>query len=57
MFNRWGQLLFSTTRLHEGWDGKILGREQASGVYIWMIEGVGNDNKVITKKGTMTLIR
>ncbi|HQX96142.1 MAG TPA: gliding motility-associated C-terminal domain-containing protein, partial [Chitinophagaceae bacterium] len=57
VFNRWGQLLFSTTRLHEGWDGKILGREQASGVYIWMIEGVGNDNKVITKKGTMTLIR
>ncbi len=57
VFNRWGQLIFSTTRLNDGWDGKISGREQPAGVYVWMIEGVSKDNKVITKKGTVTLIR
>ena len=57
VFNRWGQLIFSTTRLHDGWDGKIAGKEQPTGAYVWMIEGVTKDNKLITKKGTVTLIR
>jgi gliding motility-associated-like protein len=57
VFNRWGQLLFSTNRLNDGWDGKTDGKEQAAGVYVWMIEGVTKNNKVITKKGTITLIR
>ena len=57
VFNRWGQVIFSTTKLNDGWDGKIAGREQPAGVYVWMIEGLSKDNKVITKKGTVTLIR
>ena len=57
VFNRWGQLLFQTKQLHDGWDGKFNGAEQASGVYVWMIEAVTDKDKVITKKGTVTLIR
>jgi gliding motility-associated-like protein len=57
VFNRWGQIIFSTTKQHEGWDGRIAGKDQATGVYVWMIEGITGDNKVITKKGTVTLIR
>lgn len=57
VFNRWGQLLFSTNKLHEGWDGKLGGVEQSTGVYVWIAEGITKDNKVITKKGTATLIR
>lgn len=57
VFNRWGQLIFSTTKLHDGWDGKLGGRDQPSGVYVWMIEGMTKDNRPITKKGTVTLIR
>lgn len=50
-------MLYSTTTLNKGWDGKFGGAEQASGVYVWMVEGVTMDNKLITKKGTVTLIR
>ena len=57
VFNRWGQLIFSTTKLHDGWDGKIGGREQPTGTYVWMIEGVTKDDRIITKKGTVNLIR
>ena len=57
VFNRWGQLVYSTTRLQEGWDGKLGGKEQATGTYIWMVEGITKDKRVITKKGTVTLIR
>ncbi len=57
VFNRWGQLMFSTTKIRDGWDGRLDGREQPTGVYVWMAEAITNDNKVITKKGTVTLIR
>lgn len=57
VFNRWGQLIFSTSKLNDGWDGKINGRDQPGGVYLWMIDGVTKDDKKITKKGTITLIR
>lgn len=57
VFNRWGQVIFSTTRMGEGWDGTIAGKEQPSGVYVWAIEGIAFDNRVITNKGTVTLIR
>ncbi len=57
VFNRWGQLLFQTKTLHDGWDGKFNSTQQASGVYVWMIEAVTNQDKVITKKGTVTIIR
>jgi len=57
VFNRWGQLVFSTTKLNDGWDGRFGGTEQASGVYVWMIEGLTKDNRIISKKGTVMLIR
>ncbi len=57
VFNRWGQMIFSTTRLHDGWDGKIQGAEQSTGTYVWIVEVITNENKVITKKGVVTLIR
>ena len=57
VFNRWGQLIFSTKNMNDGWDGKIAGKEQAAGVYVWNIEGRTKDNRIILKKGTVTLIR
>ena len=57
VFNRWGQVVYSTKTLNEGWDGRLGGVEQPSGAYVWMVEGVTFDNKVITKKGTVLIIR
>jgi gliding motility-associated-like protein len=57
VLNRWGQTVFFTKSTSEGWDGKLAGVEQPSGVYVWMVQGVTWDNKIITKKGTVTVIR
>jgi gliding motility-associated-like protein len=57
VFNRWGQIVFSSTSPDEGWDGKLSGSEQPTGVYVWMVQGITRDNKVITKKGTVMLIK
>jgi gliding motility-associated-like protein len=57
VFNRWGQMVFSTTENGKGWDGRINGEEQASGTYVWVIKGVDYTGKVFSDKGTVTLIR
>jgi gliding motility-associated-like protein len=57
VFNRWGQLVFSTTQNEHGWDGKIGGREQGSGTFVWVVRGVDFTGKVVFAKGTVTLIR
>jgi hypothetical protein len=57
IFNRWGQEIFYTTKLLEGWDGKYKGVEQPAGMYVWMVQGVGDDGSVITKKGTVMIVR
>ena len=57
VYNRWGGLIYSTTKLNEGWDGRVGGTHQPAGTFVWMVQGVARDGKVITKKGTVTLIR
>jgi gliding motility-associated-like protein len=57
VFNRWGQLLFSTGSLHHGWDGRLGGTEQASGIYVWMLQAVTAEGKTISKRGTVMLVR
>lgn len=57
VYNRWGQLLFSSTTLYKGWDGKYLGVEQPSGAYVFMAQGVDKNGRLHTKQGTVTLIR
>jgi len=57
VYNRWGQLVFSTNQLRQGWNGKLGLIDQDSGVYAWIVKGVTDDGKVIFKKGTVILIR
>jgi gliding motility-associated-like protein len=57
VFNRWGQLVYYTSKEGEGWNGKLNGEDLDPGVFVWMLEFLNNDNKLITEKGTITLIR
>lgn len=57
VFNRWGQLIFSTSQKDRGWDGTLKGNPQEPGTYVWMAEGETFTGKVITKKGTTVLLR
>ncbi|PWT72077.1 MAG: hypothetical protein C5B59_16660 [Bacteroidetes bacterium] len=57
IYNRYGELVFSTSRTGDGWDGTLNGKPQDSGGFVWMAQGVDYTGKVITRKGTMVLIR
>ena len=57
IFNRWGNKVFETTNLEEGWDGSFNGKPQPTGVYIYQIEAVTAQGKQFNKQGNVTLIR
>ena len=57
VYNRWGQLMFETKTNYAGWDGRYKGAPQSTQVFVWLVEGVGVDGQLYTKKGTSTLIR
>jgi gliding motility-associated-like protein len=57
IFNRWGKLLFQTTDIEKGWDGKTNGSESPVGTYFWTLSytTIKNENK--TLNGFLNLIR
>ena len=57
VFNRWGQLLFESRNQTQGWDGRIRGNQMATGVVVWVAEGIGADGRLYVRKGTTVLIR
>jgi len=57
VFNRFGEMVFSTTEIGKGWDGKIAGKGQDPGTFVWEAEGVTYKGVVKKKKGYAVLIR
>jgi gliding motility-associated-like protein len=57
IYNRWGQLVFYTTKPGDGWDGKFKGLLQPNGVYIYFLEMEGLSGEKFNQKGTVVLIR
>lgn len=57
IYNRWGQKMFETTDLNGGWDGFYLGDPAVEGVYICLLELVGNDSYRKMLKTNFHLIR
>ncbi len=57
IYNRFGQLLFSTTQQNAGWDGTFNGKPQNPDVYVWVVEGIDYLDNKISKRGIVTLIR
>jgi gliding motility-associated-like protein len=57
IFNRWGELVFATTERTRGWDGKQGGREQPSQVYVWVLTAKPKSGGLVSRKGTITLMR
>jgi gliding motility-associated-like protein len=57
IFNRWGQLVFSSKDILEGWDGKLNGEVCPEGDYVWVIFYEDNKKTKTSNKGTVTLLR
>jgi gliding motility-associated-like protein len=57
IFNRWGEVVFRSTELQKGWDGKNKTLPMPSGVFVWTCTYQLDGETVKQEKGTVVLIR
>jgi gliding motility-associated-like protein len=57
VFDRWGELIYQSTDLTQGWDGTYLGRKAQDGTYTWKLTFSQDDYKVYEKLGHVNLLR
>ena len=58
IYNRWGILVAEITKTNEVWDGRTTsGLQAADGVYFYVLNAIGEDNKEYCQKGCIALLR
>jgi len=62
IFNRWGQMVFTSNDPDQGWDGSFSGGNAATGVYVWVVYFNSTESRyqaaqTFTQHGTVTLLR
>ncbi|HMG09961.1 MAG TPA: gliding motility-associated C-terminal domain-containing protein, partial [Mucilaginibacter sp.] len=57
IYNRWGNRLFQSQSIYNGWDGTAKGNQAPFGVYYWIATYNMPDGKSSRQNGTVTLIR
>jgi gliding motility-associated-like protein len=57
IYNRWGQLVFETNTIGQGWDGMFKGKMQTLDVYTWTAEAIGMSGAVIRRTGNSVLLK
>ena len=57
VFNRWGQKVFETNIIGNGWDGNFNGKPQPIDVYVWTVEAVSSGGIIYKTSGRAVLLR
>lgn len=57
IFNRWGELIYSTTDQYFRWDGTYKDFQVQDGVVVWKAKVIDREEMVHTFNGTITILR
>ena len=57
IFDRWGELVFETRSLNDGWDGTFKGKAVDPDVFVYYLEAVCAGGEEYFDKGNITVIR
>jgi len=57
IFNRWGELVFETNDIYQGWDGAYEGKRALGGVYVYKIDFAIQQENTKTISGSVVLVR
>jgi gliding motility-associated-like protein len=57
IFNRWGELLFTTADIQSGWDGTFRGREMPEGTYTFIAFITDRAGRTFKRSGSVLLLR
>lgn len=56
IFDRWGELVFETDDMTEGWDGTYKGKPVDPAVFVYYLDAVCADLQTFFKKGNVTVV-
>ena len=57
IYNRWGEVVFKTSDINEGWDGTYKGKMQNDETYVYQASVLYWNETVGTKRGYITLLK
>jgi gliding motility-associated-like protein len=57
VFNQWGEKIFESSTQSFAWDGTHRGKQQPSGVYMYVCDITLTDGTRIQRKGSINLVR
>ncbi|MCL6524207.1 MAG: PKD domain-containing protein [Thermoflavifilum sp.] len=57
IYNRWGQKVYESRDINQGWDGTYRGKPQPMDAYAYVIHIQFTDGRRITRTGNVTLLR
>jgi gliding motility-associated-like protein len=57
IFNRWGELIFQSDDVQQGWDGTFANKPVQQDIYVYVIAIMDKNRKLNTYFGNVTLIR
>ncbi|MBN1182545.1 MAG: PKD domain-containing protein [Bacteroidales bacterium] len=57
IYNRYGELVFETSDINEGWDGIYKGKTQTMGAYLYYIKAITFQDSIIEKQGYIRILR
>lgn len=57
IFDRWGEKIFESNDVKNGWDGTNKGKQLEPGVYVYFLDATMMNDEKINRKGEITLVR
>jgi gliding motility-associated-like protein len=57
VFDRWGEIMFETDDINDGWDGTFRGKDVDPAVFVYYLKATCHDMQQFSKQGNVTLIR
>jgi gliding motility-associated-like protein len=57
IYDRWGEKIFETNDLTNGWNGTYKGKAMNEAVFVYYLKAAFNDESIVEKKGNLTLVR
>ncbi|MFM9986688.1 MAG: PKD domain-containing protein [Flavobacteriales bacterium] len=57
IYDRWGEKMFETTTLNQGWDGTFKGKDLDPDVYVYYLEATCEGGSTYFEEGNISLIR
>jgi len=57
IYDRWGEKVFESNDINQGWDGTFKGEKLSKGVFVYYVKATYYNGQEVEKKGNVSLIR